>query len=145
MKSKIISFTRDHTKMLPGIYLSATKNHRKYGTVTKFDLRMTRPNQAKISPKALHSLEHLLAVYFSDYFQSGYVDLSPMGCRTGFYLTLFGKRTLKDLPDFQTVLAKVRKYKTVPFATKKTCGSADEHNLTGALKVLEKFSKLISK
>jgi S-ribosylhomocysteine lyase len=66
--TRITSFTRDHRTLMPGIYISDRKRHARYGEVTKFDLRFTRPNHTKLGPKAMHSLEHLLAIYFADYF-----------------------------------------------------------------------------
>jgi S-ribosylhomocysteine lyase LuxS involved in autoinducer biosynthesis len=68
-----------------------------------------------------------------------------MGCRTGFYLTLFGHKEVSDLPDFRTVLQTIRKYKKVPFANLKTCGSAAEHDLSGAIRALECFVKNLQK
>lgn len=142
--TRIASFTRDHTTLFPGCYISAQKSHAQHGTVTKFDLRFTRPNIAKLTPKVMHSLEHLLAVYFSEHFKTLHVDLSPMGCRTGFYLTLFGKHTTAILPDWKDILTWVKHQKRVPFATKKTCGSAAEHDYTGAVRALARFTKALA-
>lgn len=141
----IRSFEIDHTKLLPGIYIAGIKQHKQYGTITKFDIRFCRPNKEKITPKAIHSLEHLLAVYLSEELGNRYIDLSPMGCRTGFYLTLFGDVNPSVLPDWGQALAWIRQQKKVPGATKKTCGSAAEHDYRGAIKALEKFIKTTSK
>ena len=57
--------------------------------VTKFDLRLVKPNMNALPTAALHTLEHLLATYLRQHLD-GLIDLSPMGCRTGFYLTMWG-------------------------------------------------------
>ena len=81
--AKITSFTVDHTKIVPGIYVSRID-----GDVTTFDLRFRRPNAGDyVSNLAMHSLEHMFATYVrNSEIGSDVIYFGPMGCQTGFYL-----------------------------------------------------------
>lgn len=80
---KIRSFSVDHDRLLPGLYVSRVD-----GDAVTYDLRMRRPNSGDyISPLAMHSFEHMLATYMRSGAMGGRVIyVGPMGCRTGFYL-----------------------------------------------------------
>ena len=89
---RIASFTVDHTKLLPGLYLS-----RRDGEVTTFDLRFKRPNTGELlSNSEMHSAEHLIATLLRNSpEQDAVIYFGPMGCQTGFYF-LFDSRRLTD-------------------------------------------------
>ena len=89
----IKSFKIDHTKLKPGIYLHEVKKiHNSY--VTTYDLRFKTPNRGTyLSNSALHSLEHLIATFYTSYYEEK-IYFGPMGCQTGFYLVVYGKKTL---------------------------------------------------
>ena len=89
---KIASFTVDHTRLLPGLYLS-----RRDGEVTTFDLRFKRPNTGDLLTNAeLHSAEHLIATLLRNAPEKdAVIYFGPMGCQTGFYF-LFDSRRLSD-------------------------------------------------
>lgn len=96
---KITSFTIDHLKLLPGIYVSR-KDAVGAETVTTFDIRMTRPNYEPVMNTAeIHTIEHLAATFLRNHPQYGpkTVYFGPMGCRTGFYLLLSGDYESKDI------------------------------------------------
>ena len=89
---KIASFTIDHIKLKPGVYVSR-KDHAGSEVITTFDLRMTSPNEEPVMNTAeLHTIEHLGATFLRNHPQFGEktVYFGPMGCRTGFYLLLLG-------------------------------------------------------
>lgn len=89
---KIASFTVDHLRLLPGIYVSR-KDRIGQETVTTFDLRMTAPNREPVMNTAeVHTIEHLAATFLRNDPQWGEktIYFGPMGCRTGFYLLLAG-------------------------------------------------------
>lgn len=89
---KITSFTINHLKLLPGIYVSR-KDTAGGHTVTTFDLRMTRPNyEPVINTAEIHTIEHLGATFLRNHrdYGSRVLYFGPMGCRTGFYLLLSG-------------------------------------------------------
>ena len=89
---KIASFTIDHLKLLPGIYVSRKDNVGE-SVVTTFDIRVTRPNFEPVMNTAeIHTIEHLAATFLRNHKEYGSktVYFGPMGCRTGFYLLLAG-------------------------------------------------------
>lgn len=87
---RIASFCVDHTKLLPGMYLSRQDGPN--GEILTWDIRMKRPNQGQyLSPAAAHTLEHLFATYArNSAYSHGVVYVGPMGCLTGFYLVTIG-------------------------------------------------------
>ena len=96
---KITSFTIDHNKLLPGVYVSR-KDAVGNQVVTTFDLRMTRPNFEPVMNTAeMHTIEHLGATYLRNHetFGDKIIYFGPMGCRTGFYLLLAGEYTSLDI------------------------------------------------
>ena len=98
---KITSFTIDHIKMLPGVYVSRI-DYVKDNPVTTFDLRMTSPNDEPVMNTAeMHTIEHLAATYLRNDPKYGgkILYFGPMGCRTGFYLLLSGHYESRDIID----------------------------------------------
>lgn len=89
---KIASFQVDHTKLLPGMYLS-----RRDGEVTTFDLRFKKPNTGDLLTNAeMHSVEHVIATLLrNSHAKDAVIYFGPMGCQTGFYF-LFDSRKLTD-------------------------------------------------
>lgn len=134
----IESFKKDHTKIkAPSIDLSAT--YKKNGvTVVKYDIRLITPNTTYIDDKTMHSMEHLLATALKKEFQSDMIDLSPMGCKTGFYFTAFIRPCI--INKIERAIKKASKTK-IPKPTKKNCGSYLLHNIEGARVFLERISK----
>lgn len=103
---KITSFTINHLKLLPGIYVSR-KDTAGGHTVTTFDLRMTRPNyEPVINTAEIHTIEHLGATFLRNHaeYSSRVLYFGPMGCRTGFYLLLSGDYESKDIVPLMTEL-----------------------------------------
>lgn len=94
---KIASFTIDHLRLLPGLYLSR-RDEKDGVTVTTFDLRFTAPNREPAMDIAgLHTVEHLFATYLrNSEIKDDVVYFGPMGCRTGCYLLLFGDKTPEE-------------------------------------------------
>lgn len=129
---KIASFTIDHLKLMPGLYVSR-KDRENNTTVTTFDLRFTAPNREPvIDQPALHTIEHLCATYLRNGGQKDkIVYFGPMGCRTGFYLLMFGDLEPKDV--FQLVVDMcdfVLSFEgEIPGAKPSECGNYSEQNL----------------
>ena len=89
-KYNVDIFNLDHTKVTaPFVRLASKKTGEKGDVVSKFDIRFAQPNKEFLTTGAIHTLEHLIAEYIRDE-MDGVIDFSPMGCRTGFYFTLFG-------------------------------------------------------
>ena len=98
---KITSFTIDHLKLLPGVYVSR-KDRVGDQVITTFDIRMTRPNFEPVMNTAeIHAIEHLGATFLRNHkdFASKTIYFGPMGCRTGFYLILAGELEPMDIID----------------------------------------------
>lgn len=148
-KHNVESFNLDHTKVFaPYVRLASKKTGEKGDVVTKFDIRFTQPNKEFMVQPAIHTLEHLVAEYIRDEI-SGIIDFSPMGCRTGFYLTLFG-----DVPEaiiaekMLNVLSNVAAWsddRPVPGLDPKECGNYKEHDLQNARLYAEKWVNGIKK
>ncbi len=140
---KIASFTVDHIKLLPGLYVSR-KDHIGAEIITTFDIRMTKPNEEPVMNTAeVHTIEHLGATFLRNHPQ--YADqtiyFGPMGCRTGFYLLLAGDLASRDiLPLIQEMFAFIRDFRgEVPGACAKDCGNYLDMNLPMANYLAEKY------
>lgn len=140
---KITSFTIDHNKLLPGVYVSR-KDAVGNQVVTTFDLRMTRPNFEPVMNTAeMHTIEHLGATYLRNHetFGDKIIYFGPMGCRTGFYLLLAGEYTSLDIvPLVQEMFEFVRDFEgEVPGACAKDCGNFRDMNLPMAKYLAKKY------
>ncbi|MBO5292871.1 MAG: S-ribosylhomocysteine lyase [Lachnospiraceae bacterium] len=130
---KIASFTIDHIKLEPGIYVSR-KDHVGENVITTFDLRMTSPNDEPVMNTAeVHTIEHLGATYLRNHpeFSSKTIYFGPMGCRTGFYLLLAGDYESGDIVKLITDMYEfIRDFRDeVPGASAKDCGNYLDMNL----------------
>lgn len=130
---KITSFTIDHIKLEPGIYVSR-KDHVGNEVITTFDLRMTSPNDEPVMNTAeVHTIEHLAATYLRNEpeYKDKTIYFGPMGCRTGFYLLLAGDYESRDIVKLITKMYEfIRDYKgEVPGASAKDCGNYLDMNL----------------
>ena len=130
---KIASFTIDHIKLLPGLYVSR-KDFVGAETITTFDIRMTKPNGEPVMNTAeMHTIEHLAATYLRNHIEFGpkTVYFGPMGCRTGFYLLLAGDYESKDIISLMTeMFTFIRDFHDeVPGASAKDCGNYLDMNL----------------
>ena len=133
---KIASFTIDHIKLQPGVYVSR-KDRIGAETVTTFDLRMTSPNEEPVMNTAeMHAIEHLGATYLRNdpEFGEKIVYFGPMGCRTGFYLLIAGDYTSEEiLPLVTRTYEFIRDYQgEIPGASAKDCGNYLDMNLNMA-------------
>lgn len=140
---KIASFTIDHIKLKPGVYVSR-KDHIGNETITTFDLRMTSPNDEPVMNTAeVHTLEHLGATYLRNHpeYKDRIIYFGPMGCRTGFYLLLAGDLTSRDIIPLVTGMYEfARDFEgEVPGASAKDCGNYLDMNLGMAKYLAKKY------
>lgn len=140
---KIASFTIDHIKLLPGVYVSR-KDTVGDNVITTFDLRMTKPNGEPVMNTAeIHTIEHLAATFLRSHKEYGNktIYFGPMGCRTGFYLLLAGDYESKDIVDLMiemyTFIANFEG--EVPGASAKDCGNYLDMNLGMAKYLAKKY------
>ena len=130
---KIASFTIDHIKLEPGVYVSR-KDHIGAEVITTFDLRMTSPNDEPVMNTAeMHTIEHLAATFLRNHteYKDKTIYFGPMGCRTGFYLLLAGDLSSKDIVPLMIEMYEfIRDFKDeVPGASAKDCGNYLDMNL----------------
>lgn len=134
---KIPSFTIDHTRLMPGVYVSRRDITPAGDILTTFDVRMTAPNRQKpLTPEALHAMEHLAATYLRNDTEWGnrIVYWGPMGCCTGNYLILQGEVRPEDiLPLLQRMFTWIADFEgDVPGATPRDCGNYSFMDLSAA-------------
>lgn len=140
-KYNVDSFNLDHTKVkAPFVRLASQKIGKKGDVVTKYDIRFCQPNKEFMTTGTIHTLEHLMAEYIRDEME-GVIDLSPMGCRTGFYFTVWGEHSEEEISKvFMSVLEKVAEWdKPVPATTEAECGNYLDHDLEGAKTYAKKW------
>ena len=135
---KIASFTIDHLRLIPGIYVSRKDTDPvKGGVVTTFDLRITAPNREPVINTApLHAIEHLGATFLrnDDEWKDRVLYFGPMGCRTGFYLLLFGDLEPADIADLvRRMFEFMASFEgEIPGARPEECGNWHDADLVGA-------------
>jgi len=140
---KIASFTIDHNKLQPGVYVSR-KDHVGQEVITTFDLRMTSPNEEPVMNTAeIHTIEHLAATFLRNHpdYKDRTVYFGPMGCRTGFYLLLAGDLESKDIvPLMVEMYTFIKDFEgEVPGASPKDCGNYLDMNLNMAKYLAKKY------
>ena len=133
---KITSFTIDHIRLQPGLYVSR-KDAVGSETVTTFDLRLTSPNDEPVMNTAeVHTIEHLAATFLRNdpAWKNRVLYFGPMGCRTGFYLLLSGDLSSQDvLPLVTDCFRFIRDYRgEIPGASPRDCGNYLDMNLSMA-------------
>ena len=145
---KIASFTIDHLKLVPGVYVSR-KDTIGREVITTFDLRMTSPNDEPVMNTAeVHTIEHLAATFLRNHpvYGDKTIYFGPMGCRTGFYLLLAGDLTSKEIvPLMIEMFEFIRDFNDeVPGASPKDCGNYLDMNLGMAKYLAAKYLKVLT-
>lgn len=140
---KITSFTIDHLRLVPGVYVSRV-DYVEGHPITTFDLRMTSPNDEPVMNTAeVHTIEHLAATFLRNH--KDYADktiyFGPMGCRTGFYLLLSGSYESRDIvPLMIEMFSFIAEFDDeVPGASPKDCGNYLDMNLPMARYLARKY------
>ncbi len=143
------SFKVDHTIMpAPAVRVAKTMKSPSGDIITVFDLRFCVPNQSMMSEKGIHTLEHLFAGFIRNHLNSDKVeiiDVSPMGCRTGFYMSLLGNPDEKTVgaawrAAMEDVLA-VEKQEDIPELNIYQCGTCAMHSLEEAKEIARDILK----
>lgn len=139
------SFTVDHTIMkAPAVRIAKTMKTPKGDMITVFDLRFCEPNKSILPPKGIHTLEHLFAGFMRDHLNGNgveIIDISPMGCRTGFYMSLIGEPEESIVVDawlaaMRDVVA-VKTQDEIPELNEYQCGTYTMHSLAEAHEIAE--------
>jgi len=148
LNKKISSFEVNHDVLLPGIYVSRQDRYNNEW-VTTFDLRMTIPNKEEVmETDGIHTLEHLGATYFRNdlIFKNKIMYFGPMGCRTGFYLMVFGKYEPLDVINVvRQMFEFIKEYVgNIPGVSSRECGNYLDHNLIKAKEYANSYLKLLN-
>lgn len=141
---KIESFKINHLTLLPGLYVSRRDTFNDV-VVTTFDMRFTAPNKEPVvDMPALHTIEHLCATFLRNCPQkSEIIYFGPMGCRTGCYLVVFGKKTPNDVLKMVLDMCDyvVAFEGQIPGATADQCGNYQEQNLDMAKYYVKRYKE----
>lgn len=132
---KIESFTLDHSAVLaPYVRLIDEQQGPHGDVISNYDVRLCQPNVQEIPTGAMHTLEHLLALYLRPRLE-GYIDCSPYGCRTGFHLLVWGSHDIRQVAyALKCALEEIlqTEWEDVPGTKEKECGNYKDHSLFGA-------------
>ena len=131
------SFKVDHTIMpAPAVRLAKVMQTPRGDTISVYDLRFCKPNQEILSQEGIHTLEHLFAGFMRDHLNRDtieIIDISPMGCRTGFYMSVIGLPYDEDVREaWERSMLDILKVDTIPEANKYQCGTFAMHSLQEA-------------
>jgi len=137
------SFMVDHTRMkAPATRVAKTMSTPSGDKITVFDLRFYEPNKKMMSEKGIHTLEHLFAGFIRDHLNSKdveIIDVSPMGCRTGFYMSLLGEPAPQKVStawkEAMEDVLKVEKQEDIPELNIYQCGTCKMHSLDEAKEI----------
>lgn len=132
-KMNVESFNLDHTKVkAPYVRLAGVVNGQHGDAIYKYDVRFCQPNRDHMEMPALHSLEHLMAEHIRNHSKQ-VIDFSPMGCQTGFYLTMLNVSDRDEVMQLlESTLRDVEQAIEVPACNEVQCGWAASHSLEGA-------------
>lgn len=143
---RIASFSVDHNKLMPGLYVSRTDS-RDGTTVTTFDLRVTAPNREPVmGTGCAHTIEHIGATYLRNSANADdIVYFGPMGCRTGFYLLMFGELTPQVvLPLVRETFEFIANFEgEIPGAKPEECGNWSDQDLQSAKAFAKKYLRAL--
>lgn len=139
-KMNVESFNLDHTKVkAPFVRLAGGKEGINGDVIRKYDIRFCQPNREHLEMPAIHSLEHMMAE-FSRNHSDRIVDISPMGCQTGYYMALINHDDYDDVLDIlEKTLNDVLTADEVPACNEVQCGWAASHSLEGAKEAAKKM------
>jgi len=128
------SFMVDHTIMdAPAVRVAKKMKTKSGDVISVYDLRFVEPNKEILSSEGIHTLEHLFAGYMREHLKYEIIDISPMGCRTGFYMSLLGEPKTKEIiKAWKKSMKDILKTENIPEANVYQCGSCYMHSLKKA-------------
>lgn len=139
---KIVSFTVDHTKLKPGLYVSRTD-----GDIVTYDLRMRKPNTGDLmSNSAMHSLEHMLATYMRNgEMADDVIYVGPMGCQTGFYVLVRENNNERFLACLKSALSGIIAHEGEIFGKSEIeCGNCKNLDLSEAKREAKAYLDILN-
>lgn len=139
-KMNVESFNLDHTKVAaPYVRLVGITTGESGDEIHKYDIRFTQPNKDHMEMAALHSIEHLMAENIRNHLDK-VIDIGPMGCQTGFYLSVINHSDYEEILEvLEKTLNDVLHATEVPACNEVQCGWAANHSLEGAKEIATKM------
>ncbi|MGN8644730.1 S-ribosylhomocysteine lyase [Gracilibacillus sp. HCP3S3_G5_1] len=139
-KMNVESFNLDHTKVkAPYVRLVGVTTGENGDKVFKYDIRFCQPNKDHMEMAGLHSIEHLMAENIRNHIDN-VLDISPMGCQTGFYLAIINNDSFDEVVEaLEKTLQDVLEATEVPACNEVQCGWAANHSLEGAKEIARKM------
>lgn len=137
---EVESFSLDHTKVsAPYIRKCSVQEGKRGDVIEKYDVRFFTPNKEFLTTTAMHSVEHLLAVELRRVLDD-VIDISPMGCRTGYYLVVWNRHSMEQMIQAVTnALEACLGYEEVPAANPKQCGNYKDLSIDAAKTVIRRI------
>ena len=141
-KMNVESFNLDHTKVdAPYLRLVNVTEGNHGDKIYKYDIRFCQPNVNHMDMPGLHSIEHLMAENIRNHLEN-VIDIGPMGCQTGFYLSILNNDSFDDAADaLEKTLHDVKNADEVPACNPVQCGWAANHSLEGAKEIADDMLK----
>ncbi|OEH94343.1 S-ribosylhomocysteine lyase [Bacillus solimangrovi] len=139
-KMNVESFNLDHTKVVaPYVRLVGITEGVNGDKIYKYDIRFCQPNKEHMEMPSLHSLEHMMAEFIRNHLNC-VIDVGPMGCQTGFYLSVINHDNYDEiLETLEKTLIDVTNATEVPACNEVQCGWAASHSLEGAQEVAKEM------
>lgn len=144
MKSKVASFSVDHTTLDRGFFLRSSYKALGFYPIRSYDMRLRAPREKKyLSPEAIHTIEHIMAHYLREKLGNKVVSFAPMGCKTGFYLIVKGwtpmRKVMIAVADVCREHSSLRVSGEVPGLTVEQCGNPTFYNIEESNALLKEY------
>lgn len=148
MKSKVASFSVDHTTLDRGFYLRSVYKALGFYPLRSYDMRFRAPREKEyLSPEAIHTIEHLMAHYLRERLGSKVVSFAPMGCKTGFYVVVKGwtsqRKVMEAVLDVCLNQSHLRVKGDIPGLTVEQCGNPDLYSIEESNAALAEYGALL--
>lgn len=150
MKSKVASFSVDHTTLYRGFYLRSAYTALGFYPIRSYDMRFRAPREKEyLSPEAIHTIEHLMAHFLREKLGSKVVSFAPMGCKTGFYAVVKGwtsqRKVMQAVLEVCREQSNLKVKEDVPGLTVVQCGNPDFYNIEESNAALKEYGDLLEK
>lgn len=148
MKSKVASFSVDHTTLDRGFYLRSTYKALGFYPLRSYDMRFRAPREKSyLTPEAIHTIEHLMAHYLREKLPGRVVSFAPMGCKTGFYLIVKGWLSERKVVEAVAAVCReqsaLRTKEDVPGLTVVQCGNPELYDIEGSNAALAEYGAML--
>lgn len=140
----IRSFNKDHTKLDVPYIEHYIHMELEEVDIVKVDLRLMEPNSEVMSTGEMHTIEHLLSLRLNQMYPESIIDVSPMGCRTGFYISYVKGRD-KPIIKVKEALSSIKDIEMNPAPDLYNCGNYRDHDIEGAKRLLKKVDQLLNR